>query len=124
MKLQVQKERGALAHCLAAAILLSPGLMASSTHAQELAVSQGRRIAETNCGACHSVGRFGDSPMAIAPPFRTLHTKYPVEDLEESLAEGIMTGHPTMPQFRFDADQIRDFIAYLKSLEGAPKPSG
>ena len=123
MKLQVQTGRNALARCLAAAVLISPIVIASSTLAQELAVTQGRRIAETNCSACHSVGRFGDSPMAIAPPFRTLHTKYPVEDLEESLAEGIMTGHPTMPQFRFDADQIRDFIAYLKSLERPAKSS-
>jgi cytochrome c len=28
-----------------------------------------------------------------------------------------MTGHPSMPQFRFDPDQIEDFIAFLKSLE-------
>jgi cytochrome c len=53
----------------------------------------------------------------LAPPFRTLHTKYPVENLAESLAEGIMTGHPTMPQFRLDPGQIGDVIAYLKTLE-------
>jgi hypothetical protein len=41
---------------------------------------------------------------------------YPVEGLQESLAEGIVTGHPSMPEFRFDADQIGDFIAFLKSL--------
>jgi hypothetical protein len=28
-----------------------------------------------------------------------------------------MVGHPTMPQFRFDPDQIADFIAFLKTLE-------
>jgi len=33
------------------------------------------------------------------------------------LAEGIVTGHPSMPEFRFDADQVGDFIAYLKALE-------
>lgn len=43
--------------------------------------------------------------------------RYPVEELEESLAEGIMTGHPSMPQFQFEADQINDFIKFLKSLE-------
>jgi hypothetical protein len=55
--------------------------------------------------------------LAIAPPFRTLHKKYPVENLEEAMAEGISTGHPTMPEFRFDPGQISDFIAFLKSLE-------
>ena len=42
---------------------------------------------------------------------------YPVESLEEALAEGISTGHPTMPEFRLDPGQIGDVIAYLKSLE-------
>ena len=36
---------------------------------------------------------------------------------EEPLAEGIITGHPTMPEFRFDPGQVGDIIAYLKSLE-------
>lgn len=80
-------------------------------------IHRGRQIAEANCAMCHAVGRFGDSPLAIAPPFRTLHERYAVEELEESLAEGVMTGHPTMPQFTFDTAQINDFIAYLKSLE-------
>jgi cytochrome c len=55
--------------------------------------------------------------LKIAPPFRTLHLRYPVEDLQEPLAEGIVTGHPTMPEFRFDPGQVGDVIAYLKSLE-------
>jgi mono/diheme cytochrome c family protein len=28
-----------------------------------------------------------------------------------------MTGHPSMPEFRLDAAQINDVIAYLKTLE-------
>ena len=54
---------------------------------------------------------------AMAPPFRSLHERYPVENLQESLAEGIVTGHPSMPEFRLDPDQITDVIAYLKTLE-------
>jgi hypothetical protein len=64
-----------------------------------------------------SIDRVTASPLAIAPPFRTLHKKYPVENLEEALAEGISTGHPTMPEFRFDPGQVNDFISFLKSLE-------
>ena len=48
---------------------------------------------------------------------RYLHTMVRVKNLEESLAEGIITGHPTMPEFRFDPGQVADVIAYLKSLE-------
>ena len=46
-----------------------------------------------------------------------LHKRYPVESLEGAFAEGISTGHPTMPQFRFEPDQIANLIAFLKSLE-------
>jgi hypothetical protein len=59
----------------------------------------------------------GASPLQMAPPFRTLHLHYNVEDLAESLAEGILVGHPSMPVFRFDPDQIANLIAYLKTLE-------
>ena len=56
--------------------------------------------------------------MADAPPFETLGQMWPVEFLEESLAEGIMVGHAEgMPEFVFSTDQIAHFIAYLKTLE-------
>lgn len=80
-------------------------------------LERGQTLAQTNCARCHSVDKVTPSPLSIAPPFRTLHKQYPVESLQESLAEGIRTGHPTMPEFRFDPDQIGDFIAYLKTLE-------
>jgi cytochrome c len=95
-------------------------LLTSSAMAQpalEPAAQRGLMIARTNCARCHSIDRVTASPLAIAPPFRTLHKKYPVENLEEALAEGISTGHPTMPEFRFDPGQVNDFIAYLKTLE-------
>jgi mono/diheme cytochrome c family protein len=57
------------------------------------------------------------SPLKIAPPFRTLHNRYPIETLGEALAEGIYTGHPSMPAFELDPDQINDLLSYLKTLE-------
>jgi mono/diheme cytochrome c family protein len=80
-------------------------------------VEQGKRLALTYCARCHAIDKVSPSPLTIAPPFRTLHERYPVGMLEEALAEGIITGHPTMPQFRFEGDQIGDFIAFLKTLE-------
>ena len=71
----------------------------------------------THCARCHSIDKVSPSPLVIAPPFRTLHERYPVESLQESLAEGIVTGHPTMPEFQLDPGQVADVIAYLKSLE-------
>ncbi len=78
---------------------------------------QGKRLALLYCAKCHATDKVSPSPLRIAPPFRTLHERYPVGMLQESLAEGIVTGHPTMPEFRFDADQVADFIAFLKTLE-------
>jgi cytochrome c len=78
---------------------------------------RGLTFVQANCSRCHAIGRVGGSPLAIAPPFRTLHTKYPVESLQEALGEGIVTGHPTMPEFRLDPGQISDVITYLKTLE-------
>jgi len=87
--------------------------------AEELSpeAQNGRAILRSHCARCHALGRTGASPFAPAPPFRTLHLRYPVESLEESLAEGIITGHPAMPEFHFDPEQVGDIIAYLKSLE-------
>lgn len=78
---------------------------------------QGLRLARLYCASCHAIDKVSPSPLTIAPPFRDLHKRYPVESLEESLGEGIMTGHPSMPQFQFEPDQIDDFLAFLKSLE-------
>jgi mono/diheme cytochrome c family protein len=95
-------------------LLTLMGTVATATDGQ---VQRGQTFVGANCATCHAVGRIGASPLAVAPAFRDLHTKYPVEDLGEALAEGITTGHPTMPEFQLEPDQITDVLAYLKSLE-------
>ncbi len=92
----------------------------SATLALDPAEQRGFTFVKANCSKCHAIGMHGDSPLAVAPPFRTLHRRYPIEDLAESLGEGIVVGHPAMPQFRLDPAEVNDVIAYLKSLE---KPS-
>lgn len=102
---------------LALSMLLLTGLMGTVAAATDGQVQRGKTFVAANCASCHAVGRVGASPLGEAPAFRDLHTKYPVEDLGEALAEGITTGHPTMPEFRLEPDQITDVLAYLKSLE-------
>ncbi len=94
---------------------LSPA--SSPVLAQSPSAQRGLTFVRTHCAQCHAIDKVSASPLAIAPPFRTLHLKYPIESLERPLAEGIMAGHPTMPQFRLEPDQVRDVIAYLKTLE-------
>jgi cytochrome c len=92
-------------------------LCADAGVAQAASVERGRAYARSHCARCHAIDENSASPVAIAPPFRVLHERYPVESLEEALAEGIVTGHAAMPEFRLEPDQISDFIAFLKSLE-------
>ncbi len=99
------------------AILACFSLMTIEARAEPSRAANGQNFAQANCASCHAIGPVGDSPLGKAPPFRTLHLRYPVEDLAESLAEGITTAHAAMPQFKLDVAQIEDFIAYLKSLE-------
>ena len=90
----------------------------SAAMAQSGRVQRGFTFAQTNCSQCHAIGRVGESPIPEAPPFRTLHSRYPIEDLAEAFAEGITTGHPSMPQFQLDPAQINDLLAYLESIQG------
>ena len=78
---------------------------------------RGQTFVRANCSRCHAVDKLSTSPLKLAPPFRDLHLRYPVENLQEALVEGIRTGHPSMPEFRLDIGQASDVIAYLKSLE-------
>ena len=99
------------------AAVLCGCLVTTTAQAQETRIRLGYTFAQIHCASCHAVGIVDESPMPIAPPFRSLHKRYPVEYLAEALAEGIVTGHPAMPQFQLDVAQIGDLIAYLKSLE-------
>jgi mono/diheme cytochrome c family protein len=91
--------------------------LADQAPAQSPAAQRGLTFARTNCASCHSTDKVTASPLSIAPPFRTLHQKYPVETLAAAFAEGIRTGHPSMAEFRLDPGQIADLMAFLKTLE-------
>lgn len=77
----------------------------------------GEAIAKRDCGGCHAIGRSDESPLAQAPRLRDLHRRYPVEQLGEAFAEGIVVGHGPMPQWVFEPYEIEALTAYLKSLE-------
>ena len=82
--------------------------------------AKGEALVKENCARCHAIGKEGDSPHPEAPPFRTLSSKYPVEDLAELLAEGIVSGHPDMPIFVFSPHDVAAIIDYLQSIQDAP----
>jgi len=108
---------GARAHLRLGMLLIAAlSFSASCGSAAESNIDAGRIIALENCARCHAVGREDVSPLDEAPPFRRLRERYPIEDLQEALAEGIVVGHNEMPPFAFDPAQIEALLFYLGSL--------
>lgn len=102
---------------VAAALLLATVAGPAAAAADRDQLKRGEALLRRDCARCHAIGRTGASPRREAPAFRTLSRRYPIESLEESLAEGIMSGHPDMPEFAFEADDVGAIIAYLKSIQ-------
>lgn len=101
---------------LAITLLVALASAVAPVAAQSPLIRRGQGIAEQLCARCHSVATAGESPMAAAPPFRALPQRYPVEHLAEALAEGIVTGHPAMPQFKFGPAEIDALLSFIDSL--------
>lgn len=87
------------------------------TSEAEQAVERGRLLVAKACASCHATGSSGTSPMPEATPFREIVHRYPLDQLEEGFAEGLVTAHPAMPEFVFRAGEIDDLIAYLETVK-------
>ena len=96
-----------------AGAIISQFAMAEETKLE----GRGEELLSARCARCHAIARTGESPHSAAPPFRTLSRKYPIDGLAESLAEGISVGHPDMPEFVFEPDDIAAILAYLNSIQ-------
>lgn len=97
------------------AILVS-GSSAAAADDQPALERRGEALVIKDCARCHAIGRTGASPHRGAPPFRALAHRYPLDQLEEALGEGIVSGHH-MPESRFSGDDVGAIIAYLKSIQ-------
>jgi mono/diheme cytochrome c family protein len=115
--------RGSISRLFLSVMLM---LMSAAAAAQDKRAQEGRGegLLTSNRSRCHAVGRTGNSTHPEAPPFRTLGQRYPIEVLAEALAEGLSSGHPDMPEFRFEIDDVNAILAYLESIQekaqGAP----
>lgn len=81
------------------------------------AIAEGRRIVELRCASCHAVRPDAKSRHPEAPPLSRLSEEYPVTALEEAFAEGVIVGHPDMPEFSLSPEQIRSLLGYLESIQ-------
>lgn len=98
---------------LAGVLTLGATAVAEPTPAE----ARGEMLIRRHCGGCHAAGRDGPSPEPAAPPLRELHRRYDPEVLSEALGEGLLTGHPLMPEFRFAPDDVQSIIDYLQSIQ-------
>jgi mono/diheme cytochrome c family protein len=97
---------------LSAVMLTAPAVAVAQTSNE----NRGRDLLERLCSNCHGVGLNDKSRHSSAPPFRQLMKRYKAEVLAEALAEGLSTGHPDMPEFTFQPEQIKVIIEYLDRL--------
>ena len=80
-------------------------------------LGQGEAMAENLCAPCHAIGRTDTSPHPEALPLRNLSKKYPVQALAGPLSEGIIVGHPDMPEWQFEPQHVEALLAYLESIQ-------
>lgn len=84
-------------------------------------LDKGRALLEANCARCHAIGADDQSKHKEAPPFRVVVTRYPPDNLAEALAEGLVSGHPDMPEFVFEPEEVEAITTYLGSLKPQSK---
>lgn len=103
--------------CFSFLFMLALALVAN-TPASAQSAKRGLALAQQNCAACHAIGRKGASTMRKAVPLRNLAARYPLEQLEEAFAEGVMVTHKgqAMPAFEMNPTQIADLLAYIRSV--------
>lgn len=90
--------------------------LATAACTEQTPEDPGRAALESRCARCHAIGETDTSAHGEAPPFRDIVKRYPPESLAEALAEGIVTGHPDMPEFVLSPGEIGAVIDYLTTL--------
>lgn len=74
----------------------------------------GKAVAEMWCSSCHLVSPEQTSAMADVPSFQSIaqRSDSEIEALEAFLADP----HPPMPDMSLTRNEIRDLLAYIRSL--------
>lgn len=77
----------------------------------------GLALAERMCAQCHAIGSIGASAHSSAPAFRELDRRIDLDGFTRQLREGLASGHPDMPTFRFSREDARALTAYLRAIQ-------
>ncbi|MDF2119452.1 cytochrome c [Roseiarcaceae bacterium H3SJ34-1] len=76
-------------------------------------VSNGKRIAERWCAACHVVAPQQTRASADVPTFAAIAAKYATS---RDLGVFLTDPHPRMPDMALSQPEIADLVAYIRSL--------
>jgi cytochrome c len=91
---------------------------AGSAFAQPESVlaKRGEALLSRECGICHAVGRYGDSPQRNAPSFYEIARRRDLAEIRQSLEKGTLSGHPEMPRVSLSGNDIEAVLAYLSAI--------
>jgi mono/diheme cytochrome c family protein len=99
------------------ALLLANSIIC--VHADEVPAprKRGEALAERMCASCHAIGRADQSLHLGAPALRALDRRVDIDGFVARLRDGLTSGHPDMPTYRFTRADARALVAYLRSIE-------
>ncbi len=86
------------------------------TPVEEL-MGQGEAMVENLCAECHAIRADDASAHPAAPPLRVLSKRVNLEDLRAPLMEGIVTGHPDMPEWAFEPHHVGALLYHLEQIQ-------
>ena len=96
-----------------AAVLLA---LTGGAQAQEGDVQAGAAYAKEVCATCHAVlPNEQISPLIQAPTFQSVADTPGMTEL--ALTVWLQSSHPTMPNIMLEPDDMRNVIAYIRSLK-------
>ncbi|MHA1517853.1 MAG: c-type cytochrome [Alphaproteobacteria bacterium] len=102
------------------AMLLAAAMAAGFSQgaaAQDADIAAGKSYAKEVCAACHAVLPGEEvSPLLNATPFQEVADAPGMTEL--ALSVWLQSSHPTMPNIILDQDDMRNVIAYIRSLKG------
>lgn len=119
------KARSAPVLLIAAAALVSLAGCAAPPAARISAEADqtGRALAQRLCGECHAVGQEGGAGrLADAPAFVDLRGRISRADLAVILQQRSVEGHPRMPTFSAEDDEVVRLLDYWDELDPTRRP--
>ena len=94
------------------------GVTAQAQEQEQDPIRHGQALAVQFCSECHAIGTSRQhSPHRDAPPLRTLGRTIDIDQFARVLGGGLLSGHPDMPQFKFNYQDARDLRDYLRTIQ-------